>query len=121
MNPPSHRVQVRRVYEAPQRGDGSRVLVDRLWPRGISKEVAALDEWCKQAAPSAELRKWYGHDPQRFDEFRRRYRAELRAGDGAAATKHLRDLANRRTLTLLTATKQLDISGAAVLADMLRG
>lgn len=114
-------VQVRRVYEPPERGDGSRVLVDRLWPRGISKEKAALEEWCRQVAPSTELRKWYGHDPTRFHEFRRRYRAELRRGEAAQAVEHLSQIARRRTLTLLTATKDLDISGATVLAEVIRG
>ena len=108
------------MYEAPERGDGYRVLVDRLWPRGIRKDEARLDDWCKNAAPSTELRKWYGHDPQRFAEFRRRYRAELRSGEGAAAVDHLRQVAARRTLTLITATKELDISGAEVLAELLR-
>lgn len=112
-------VRVGRVYDARARGDGSRVLVDRLWPRGLRKDAADLDEWCKQAAPSSELRAWYAHDPERFAEFRRRYRDELRRGEPAAAIAHLRELAARRTLTLLTATKSLDISGAAVLAEML--
>ena len=114
-----HSIQVRRVYEAPKRGDGYRVLVDRLWPRGVSKDAARLDEWCKQAAPSTELRKWYGHDPQRFGDFRRRYRAELRQAAAANPVEHLRHLATRRNLTLLTATKDLDISGASVLAELL--
>lgn len=112
-------VQVRRVYEPPEPGDGSRVLVDRLWPRGISKDAAHLDEWCKPAAPSSELRKWYGHDPDRFEEFRRRYRAELGAGEGAEAVEHLRGLARRSKLTLVTATKDVGISGAKVLAEYL--
>ena len=114
-----HSVHVRRVYEAPKHGDGYRVLVDRLWPRGVSKNEANLHEWCKQAAPSAELRKWYAHDPQRFDDFRRRYRAELRHMEEARAVEHLRRLAERRNVTLLTATKDLDISGASVLAEVL--
>ena len=117
---PSLVVQVRRVYEPTQRGDGTRVLVDLLWPSGIRKGEAGLDEWCKQAAPSTELRKWYGHDPKRFNEFGRRYRVELRHGEAANAVEHLRQLANRRTLTLLTATKEVDISGASVLADVIR-
>ena len=113
-------VRVGRVYEEPTGGDGTRVLVDRLWPRGMNKDAARLDEWCKAAAPSAELRRWYGHDPKRFSEFRRPYRAELRHGEAAEAVKHLRRLSDRQTLTLLTATKDLDISGAAVLAEALR-
>lgn len=115
------RVRVRRVYDPPEGTDGSRVLVDRLWPRGLSKEKAALDEWCKDAAPSPELRKWYGHDPERFEEFSRRYRAELDDAAHADAVAHLRQLAARGPLTLLTATGQWEISAAAVLHDALRG
>jgi uncharacterized protein YeaO (DUF488 family) len=111
-------VQIRRIYEEPTPEDGTRVLVDRLWPRGMSKQRAHLDEWCKQIAPSTELRKWYGHDPDRFDEFRRRYQAELTDLERAAALAHLRELAHQRMLTLLTATKDVDISEAAVLAKL---
>jgi uncharacterized protein YeaO (DUF488 family) len=114
-------VQVRRVYEDPDPGDGTRVLVDRIWPRGLSKAKAALDEWCKDVAPSGELRKWYGHDPARFEEFGRRYRLELKDPGRAEALAHLRALAKDRRLTLLTATRQADISEAAVLAALLRG
>jgi uncharacterized protein YeaO (DUF488 family) len=110
-----HDVRVRRIYEEPSREDGTRVLVDRIWPRGVSKDKAALDEWCKTIAPSTELRKWYAHDPERFDEFTRRYRDELHDPERAEALEHLRDLARHHTLTLLTATKQSDISEAAVL------
>ena len=114
------KVQVRRVYEDPQPGDGMRVLVDRIWPRGLTKAKAALSEWCKDVAPSDELRKWYGHDPDRFAEFARRYRLELNDSPRAETLAHLRGLASDRQLTLLTATKQPDISEAAVLADLLR-
>jgi uncharacterized protein YeaO (DUF488 family) len=113
-------VQVRRVYEEPRQEDGARVLVDRLWPRGLTKAKAALDEWCKNVAPSDELRKWYAHDPDRFAEFSRRYRQELKDPDHVEAMGHLRDLASREPLTLLTATKEPDISEAAVLAGLLR-
>ena len=113
------RVQVRRAYDEPKRGDGARVLVDRLWPRGLSKERAHLHEWCKGVAPSDALRKWYAHDPARFAEFKRRYEKELAAPERASALEHLRHLAARRTLTLLTATKAPDISEAAVLRDVL--
>ncbi|MEU8201553.1 DUF488 family protein [Streptosporangium sp. NPDC049046] len=113
-------VRVRRIYEEPEAEDGARVLVDRVWPRGLSKEKAHLQEWCKAVAPSTELRKWYGHDPARFEEFRHRYRAELKDPERAAALEHLRELARRRTVTLLTATRQADISEAVVLADLLR-
>jgi uncharacterized protein YeaO (DUF488 family) len=114
------KVRVRRVYEEPEAQDGARVLVDRIWPRGLSKEKAHLQEWCKAVAPSTELRTWYGHDPALFEEFGRRYRAELKDPERATALEHLRELAKQRTLTLLTATRQADISEAAVLADLLR-
>ena len=114
-------VRVRRAYDEPVRTDGARVLVDRIWPRGLSKERADLDEWCKPVAPSTTLRKWYGHDPDRLEEFGRRYRAELEEPERAEALRHLRDLATHGTLTLLTATKHADISEAVVLADLLRG
>lgn len=113
------RVRVRRIYDTPEPDDGMRVLVDRLWPRGVSKTRAALDEWCKQIAPSTELRTWYHHDSELFTEFSRRYTDELRDPEPAAALAHLRDLAAQHTLTLLTATKDPDISEAAVLADLL--
>src|SRR6266540_3403012 len=114
-------VRVRRVYEEPEPGDGTRVLVDRIWPRGLTKAKAALDEWCKNVAPSDELRKWYSHDPDRFEEFARRYRLELQDPRRAEALAHLRGLASDRQLTLLTATRQPEISEAAVLAGLLRG
>ncbi len=116
-----HTVKVGRPYDPRKRGDGARVLVDRIWPRGLSKEKADLDEWCKQIAPSTALRQWYGHDPERFEEFGRRYRAELEEPERAEALAHLRELAGRRALTLLTASKRADISEAVVLAGLLRG
>ena len=115
-----HKVQVRRVYDDPAPGDGTRVLVDRIWPRGMTKEKASLDEWCKQIAPSTVLRKWYGHDPERFEEFTRRYREELTEPERAEALAHLRGLAETGTLTLLTASKAADISEATVLAGLLQ-
>jgi len=114
------KVQVRRIYDPPERGDGTRVLVDRLWPRGLAKTKAALDEWCKEVAPSTELRNWYSHDSSRFIEFARRYHVELMQPERSDALAHLRELMKHRTLTLLTATKQPEISGAEVLARMLR-
>jgi uncharacterized protein YeaO (DUF488 family) len=113
-------VRVRRVYDEPAPDDGTRVLVDRIWPRGLTKDKARLDLWLKQVAPSTELRKWYSHDPERFEEFGRRYREELK-DERAQALKHLRELARSGTLTLLTATKHAEISEAAVLADLIRG
>jgi uncharacterized protein YeaO (DUF488 family) len=111
-------VSVARVYGEPIRGT-ARILVDRVWPRGLSKQDARLDEWCKDVAPSTELRRWYGHDPQRFAEFARRYRAELERPGPAAAVEHLREIARERPLVLVTATKDVDISQAAVLAGVL--
>jgi len=113
-------VKVGRAYDARVRGDGLRVVVDRIWPRGLTKERADLDEWCKQTAPSTELRHWYGHGPERFEEFGRRYRLELAEPERAAALTHLRKLAERLVLTLLTASKRVDISEAVVLAELLR-
>jgi uncharacterized protein YeaO (DUF488 family) len=113
-------VRVRRIYQEPERNDGTRVLVDRIWPRGLTKARAAIDEWCKDIAPSPDLRKWYSHDPDRFKEFGRRYRAELKDPRRAAELAHLRELALDRQLTLLTATKDPEISEAAVLADLIQ-
>lgn len=113
------RVRVRRIYDSVESDDGQRVLVDRVWPRGISKDRAELSDWCKEVSPSTELRKWYGHDPDRYQDFARRYRDELDDAAHAPALDRLRELAAGGTLTLLTATKEPEISQAAVLADIL--
>ncbi|HUZ40731.1 MAG TPA: DUF488 family protein [Acidimicrobiales bacterium] len=112
-------VQVRRVYDDAKDDDGFRVLVDRLWPRGVTKKRAALDEWCKDVAPSTRLRQWYAHDPDKFSEFGRRYGVELKQVKRGRALQHLRDLAASHHLTLLTGTKEPEISEAAVLARIL--
>jgi uncharacterized protein YeaO (DUF488 family) len=114
-------VRLRRVYEAPDPSDGQRVLVDRLWPRGLAKDKAAVDEWLKTVAPSDELRRWYGHEPDRFPAFRQRYQQELRGPKQSGALDHLRLLASHGTVTLLTATRDIEHSQAAVLAELLRG
>ena len=111
-------VRVRRIYDEPG-DDGQRVLVDRLWPRGMGKERARLDAWCQRVAPSTELRRWYGHDPRRFSEFAARYRAELAEPAPAAALSSLRDRAASGRLTLLTATADVERSHAAFLATLL--
>lgn len=119
---PEPPVAVARVRDG-RPASGTAVLVDRLWPRGQRKDDAPWDEWLKDVAPSTGLRTWYGHDPERHEEFVRRYRAELRDGDRAAALDRLRtarDDAGRGGLTLLTATKDLGLSHAQVLADLLR-
>ncbi|MBS1697913.1 MAG: DUF488 family protein [Actinobacteria bacterium] len=112
-------VRVRRIYDPPEPDDGARVLVDRLWPRGVSKERADLREWCKDVAPSTALRQWYAHDPEKFAEFARRYRAELEEPAPAAALAGLRALVQRGPVTLLTAAKRSDISEATVLQEVL--
>jgi uncharacterized protein YeaO (DUF488 family) len=112
-------IGMRRVYDDPSPEDGRRVLVDRIWPRGLAKARAGIDEWAKDVAPSTELRRWYGHEPARFEEFRRRYQAELAEPQRQAAVRHLRELAGSGPLTLVTATRDLDHSQAAVLAEHL--
>lgn len=113
-------IRARRVYDEPAAGDGARVLVDRVWPRGLSKDAARLDQWAKEVAPSTELRKWYGHDPAKFGEFRRRYLAELAGPGPEEALGELRALVAEGPVTLLTATKDVGISQAEVLAQLLR-
>jgi uncharacterized protein YeaO (DUF488 family)/DNA-binding MarR family transcriptional regulator len=113
-------VRIRRVYDETEPGEGARVLVDRLWPRGLRKDAVELDEWLKDVAPSAELRTWFGHAPERFAEFTSRYHAELETVAGQAALNRLQELAKGRPLTLLTATKDVEHSHATVLADLLR-
>lgn len=115
------KIRYRRIYEDPDPSDGTRVLVDRVWPRGLAKSAARLDEWLRDVAPSTELRRWYGHDPDLFTEFRDRYLTELAEPERRAAADHLREIAAGGDLTLLTATKDVDHSQAAVLAAWLRG
>lgn len=113
------RVEIRRVYDdAPSRGI-HRVLVDRLWPRGIAKADAPIDEWVKDVAPTTELRRWYGHEPDKFREFATRYRAELREGPAKDALARLRHQSTRSPLALVTATRDLEHSGAQVLLSVL--
>lgn len=112
-------VRVRRAYDKPETDDGTRVLVDRLWPRGLSKEAADLDTWLKDVAPSTDLRKWYSHDPAKFGEFSSRYRQELNEPPARDAFSQLRAMADTGPVTLLTATKDMAHSEAAVLAELL--
>jgi len=114
-------VAVRRIYDEPLPTDGTRVLVDRLWPRGISKERAQLFAWDRTIAPSTELREWYAHIPERFDEFASRYRTELQQPERVAQFHELQRLAQSGPLTLLTAAKRFDISEATVIAQLLNG
>lgn len=112
-------IRVRRLYEDPEPGDGARIFVDRLWPRRLRKDAAALDDWLRDAAPSRELRTWYRRDPAKFAEFRRRYTAELGLPSSRAALGRLRALAATGPLTLLTAAADAKRSHAAVLAGLL--
>jgi len=110
-------VQIKRIYEKPDDKDGYRMLIDRLWPRGIRKADANLDEWNKAIAPSAELRKWFGHREERFADFTKRYRHELRQKD--AELRRLRKIANKNRLTLLYGAKSEKINQAVVLQQVL--
>lgn len=112
-------VQIRRIQDKPAHNDGTRVLVDRVWPRGIKKVDAALDDWNTDVAPSTELRKWYGHDPEKFGEFSRKYRQELDTEHGREALQRLRDSVRGKRLTLLSATRDLEHSQARVLSTVL--
>ena len=107
------------MYEPTGEDDGYRVLVDRLWPRGVSRVQARLDEWAKELAPSAELRRWFGHEPSRFEEFQRRYREELLAR--ADELEALRGRARSGRLTLVYGARDTEHNDAVVLAEVLRG
>jgi uncharacterized protein YeaO (DUF488 family) len=112
-------VLVARVYDPPTPDGGARVLVDRLWPRGLRKDAAGLDAWCREIAPSNGLRAWYAHDPTRFDEFAARYRAELDEPERSTPLASLRERCSRGPVTLLTATRAVELSHAVVLAGLL--
>jgi uncharacterized protein YeaO (DUF488 family) len=115
-------VHLKRVYDPPSLQDGARVLVDRLWPRGLTKEAAALDAWMKDVAPSDELRKWYHAHPPQWSKFRQKYLAELTTDAAHAALQQLYDLARkRRGLTLLFASKNLERNNALILKQLLDG
>jgi len=112
-------VALKRAYDEPAASDGSRVLVERLWPRGLSKESAHIDLWLKDVAPSTELRQWFHHDPQKFPEFRRRYKAELQSEAAQEGLTKLREIAKQGQLTLVFATHDTEHSNAVVLRDLL--
>lgn len=110
-------IKLKRVYEKAERKDGLRVLVDRLWPRGISRKQANIDEWSKEIAPSPQLRKWFGHDPEKWDLFRRRYLKELKARE--EALKQLKGKSSGKTLTLIFAAHDIQHNNAVVLKQVL--
>jgi len=115
-----HAFALKRVYEPPDPKDGARVLVDRLWPRGLKKEEAAIDLWVKDLAPSNELRKWFGHEPERWPEFQKRYRKELEAPEAREQIDALRTLAHKTHVTLLFAAHDETMNNAVVLGEVLR-
>jgi len=112
-------IRVKRVYEPPSAGDGTRILVDRLWPRGLSKERARIDLWPRDLAPSTELRKWYGHDPARWDEFRRRYRDELAGKEDLM--RAIRERERAGPVTLLFGSREESLNNAVALKGFLEG
>ncbi len=114
---PASHVQVKRAYEAPAQDDGTRILIDRLWPRGVKKEALALDQWDKELAPSTELRQWFGHDPARWAEFQQRYAEELHTH--APAFDTLRALARKGRITLVYGAHDEEHNNAVALRDML--
>jgi len=114
--PPTH-IKLKRAYERPSPTDGRRILIDRLWPRGVKKVDAAIDEWAKELAPSTALRQWFGHDPARWEPFRERYAAELR--EQSAKLGQLRELARRAPITLVFAARDEEHNDAVVLRDVL--
>ena len=114
---PPLEIELKRAYEAPSDGDGLRILVERLWPRGLTKAEAAIDHWMKDVAPSPELRTWYGHRPELWPEFRRRYRAELRSNHAAVGA--LRALCAAQQVTFIFAAKDLERNSAVVLRKFL--
>jgi uncharacterized protein YeaO (DUF488 family) len=112
-------ISIKRVYEPPNPSDGRRVLVDRLWPRGLTKDAAAIDEWPKDLAPSTELRRWFGHRPERWPEFQTRYRAELTSPSAAEDLDRLRKLGRKGPVTLLYAAHDESENNAKVLQKVL--
>lgn len=115
--PAEDSVRLKRAYEAPADTDGKRILVDRLWPRGVKKDNARIDVWAKELAPSTALRKWFGHDPARWDEFRSRYAAEL--ADKSEELENLRDMARQAPITLVYGARDEEHNDAVVLRELL--
>jgi uncharacterized protein YeaO (DUF488 family) len=113
-------LRVKRIYENPSKEDGRRILVDRVWPRGFTKERARVDEWRKDLAPSDALRKWFGHDPAKWEEFRRRYRAELRGEGKWSDLMAIAERAERENVTLVFSAKDETHNQAVALKEMIR-
>lgn len=115
-------IKLKRAYDSAERSDGKRILVDRLWPRGVSKEKANLYKWMKELGPSHELRKWFGHDPDKFSEFRQKYRSELQTGEQKACYDELEEIYKKSdTITLIFAARNVEHNHVQVLKEMLEG
>jgi uncharacterized protein YeaO (DUF488 family) len=113
-------IKIKRVYEQPDKDDGRRILVDRLWPRGLTKEKAGVDLWLKEIAPSTELRKWFGHDPDRWEEFKERYRAELEEAGKMEVLRNIAERAREENVTLLFGAKDTRHNDARALEAFIR-
>ncbi len=113
-------LNIKRVYDPPDPSDGVRILIDRLWPRGLSKDRAKIDEWFRDIAPSDRLRQWFGHKPERWEEFRKRYREELRKPERRALLQQIAALAQKGTVTVVFAAKDAEHCNARVIAEVLR-
>ena len=113
-------LRIKRVYEPKSGNDGKRIYVDRLWPRGLRSSEAAIDEWLKDIAPSDALRKWFGHDPEKFPEFRKRYLKELAAPIGRELTERIAREANKKVVTLLYSARDTEHNNAIVIADQIK-
>ena len=112
-------IKIKRIYDPVSKDDGKRILVDRLWPRGVKKEKAAIDEWLKDIAPSDELRKWFSHDPEKWQEFKKRYKKELSDSDKIDLIKKLKAEAKKGTITFLFAAKDTEHDNAMVLKEVM--
>lgn len=114
-------VNMKRIYEDQAESDGVRVLVDRVWPRGMSKEDAKLDHWIKEIGPTSDLRKWFGHDPDKFEDFKQKYKEELKGGDQQDGLQELKDITkkNNKNVTILYASKEEKYNQASVLKEIL--
>ncbi len=114
-------LKIKRAYERKEAGDGKRILIDRLWPRGVRKDEAGIDEWLKELAPSTALRQWFGHDPKKWEEFKKRYRKELAAPESKRLLEEIARSAERRNVTLIYGAKDTEHSDVQVLKELIVG
>jgi uncharacterized protein YeaO (DUF488 family) len=112
-------IRIKRAYDPPDPADGRRILVDRVWPRGLTREALGIERWARELAPSDDLRRWFGHDPARWEEFRRRYRTELAAPEREAELEELAAIARTETLTLVYSARDEEHNQARVLAEVI--